>query len=200
MTIVLSGWTLMLILMVTGGYYGWKHGMRAFLTITLVSVLAYMMFVNGVEQFLAYFDNLYSNLPKIISILFGGNPDATLAWPRLGLTLGLPLPVRVVLFIIFVALAWIFNTKPNWYSKGPKDHLSRQLGAFSGALTTLVVISAITAFWREASVQGGSLPGPINNFMGILPDVSVIAPWLITVFLLIVLVSVMMNLPKLWKA
>lgn len=200
MTIVLNGWSLLLVIIAIGGYLGWKHGIRSFLTITLISAIAYMMFVNGVEQLLGYFDNLYSNLPKLFAILTGSNPDNVLAWPQIGLTLGLPLPVRVVLFIVVVTLAWIFNAKPNWYKKGAGDPLSKQLGAFSGALTALILTSALTAFWREAVSQGGTVPEPINNFLGAFPDVTAVAPWLITVFLLIIVASIILNLPRLWKA
>jgi hypothetical protein len=197
-TISLNGWMLLLFIMILGGWYGWRHGIRSFLTVTLVSALAYMMFVNGMVQVIAYFENLYSNLPKLFAILIGNNPDTVAAWPAPGLNLTLPLAVRIVLFIVLVALAWIFNSKPDWYSNKPNPQ-GRQLGAFSGALTALIWTSAITTFWREAATAGGGA-GPLSGFLGIFPDVSAVAPWLITIFLLIVVISIVLNVPKLWKA
>lgn len=201
LTIELSGWTLLLILMALGGYYlGWKPGIRAFLTVTLVSALGYLIFVvNAAQPVLDYVNNIYTNIPKLIAIFTGSSPDAAAAWPAINLNTNLPLPVRVVLYIAFVVLAWIFNTRPSWYSNKPTQ-LSRQLGVFSGALTVLIWVSALTTFWQEAVAQGSTLAASFSNIIGVFPDVTPIAPWLITLLFIIVLVGIALNLPKLWRA
>jgi hypothetical protein len=200
LTIQLSGWTLITILMVVGGYFGWKRGIRAFLTVTVASALAYLIFISGGEQFVGYINNLYSNLPKIFAILTGGNPNTVATWqPLFGTALNLPLAVRVILFIMMVALAFFFNKKAQWYAqKG--DPLSKQLGAFSGALTALIWISAITTFWGEAAAVGGAPAGTFGSVVRTFPDVTTITPWLISILFVIIAVGIATNVPKLWKA
>lgn len=197
MTITLGGWTLMLILMVIGGYVGWRKGLRAFLTITLVSALAYLLFVIGTTPLIDYVNNLYTNIPKLVAVFTGGDPDTVASWQPLGLDLGLPLPVRVFLFIAFVVIAWIFNKKPNWYSDKTNPQ-SQQLGIFSGALTALIWTSAVTTFWQEATGGGGGNT-TIATILNSLPDVTSVTPWLITMLFIIVVIGVLINLPKLWK-
>lgn len=200
MTIQLGGWTLVILLMAFGAYVGWRQGIRAFLTITMVSALSYIFLVSGVSQLLDYMNNIYVNIPKLIAIFTGGNPDAAVAWNPILPTVTLPLIVRFVLFVALVLLSWFFNSWPNWYKKGPAgDPLSRQLGAFSGALTALIWTSAISTFWQQSIPQGGQ-QGDLANMISSIPDVTPIAPWLITLFFLIVVVSVVLNIPKLWKA
>ncbi len=197
MTITLEGWTLLILLMAIGGYVGWRRGIREFLTITLVSALAYLILVIGANPIISYVNNLYINIPKLLEIFMGGNPDTVAAWQPLGIAEGLPLAVRVVLFVALVILAFIFNQRPTWYSAKASPQ-SKQLGIFTGALTALIWTSTFTTFWQEAASQGNQLPDPFGTVSS-LPDVTSVAPWLIILLFLIVVASIFMNLPKLWK-
>lgn len=200
-TIELSGWTLLLILMALGGYYlGWKRGIRAFLTITLVSALAYLFLVVNVAQSVVdYVNNIYTNIPRLVAIFTGGDPNTVASWSPIGIYTDLPLPVRVVLYIALIVLAWMFNKRPSWYSDKP-NQLSRQLGMFSGALTVLIWISALKTFWQEAVAEGSTLAASFTTIIGVFPDVTEVAPWLITLLFIIVVISIVLNVPKLWKA
>lgn len=195
-SVSLSGWMLIILVMAIGGYIGWRQGLRSFLTITLVSALAYLILISGGEQVIGYVNNLYSNIPKLLAILTGGSPDTAPLWgPLLPVTFGWPLALRVFLYIILVALAWFFNKKLPWYAM-KQDTLSRQLGVFSGALTALIWTSAVTSFWRESGGGGGGA----GNILRIFPDVTAITPWLITILLLIIVIGVVLKLPTLVKA
>jgi hypothetical protein len=159
-----------------------------------------MLLVSGVAQIFDYLNNLYTNLPKLFAILSGSNPDFTAAWAPIGLSLGLSLQVRIVLFIILVAFAFFINNKANWYSNKPNQQ-GKQLGIFSGALTALIWSSAATTFWRESIADGSNaLPAALDNVLAVFPDVTSITPWLITVFFVIVVIGIVLNLPKLVKA
>ncbi len=200
-SISLDGWSLLILLMVAGGWYGWRHGMRSFLTITLVSAVAYMILVNGIAQIFDYLDNLYMNLPKLFTIFTGGNPDVTAAWEPLGLDLGLSLQVRIVLFIVLLAFSFYINKKTAWYAAKPGNPQAKQLGIFTGALTALMWTSAVTTFWRESIADGSTaLPELLDNLLNVFPDVTSVTPWLITVFFLMVIIGMVLNIPKLWKA
>ncbi|NJN67456.1 MAG: hypothetical protein HC884_12460 [Chloroflexaceae bacterium] len=72
--IQLNGWMLIAIVMAVGGYVGWRIGFRGFLTITVVSALGYLIFINGGQIILGYLNNLYTNIPRIVAILTGGDP------------------------------------------------------------------------------------------------------------------------------
>jgi hypothetical protein len=195
--IQLNGWMLIAIVMAVGGYVGWRIGLRGFLTITLVSALGYLIFVNGGQIILDYLNNVYVNIPRIVAIITGGDPAAVATWdPLFGNPLALPLPLRVALYLIVVVLSWFFNSRPRWYSAKP-DPMGRRLGVFSGALTAMIWASALTTFWIES---GGGQDGFLGNVIGILPDVTDIAPWLIALLFLIVMAGVVQNLPKLWQA
>ncbi|NJP07006.1 MAG: hypothetical protein HC837_15980 [Chloroflexaceae bacterium] len=199
-TIELSGLTLIIILMALGGWYGWWRGMRSFLTVTLASVIGYLLFVGGAEQLLGFVNNLYVNLPKLFAIFTGTNPDTVTQFdPIFAGQNPLPLSVRVVMFIVVVVLGRVFNKQP-WHSDNPKSVTERQLGIFTGAMTALLWTSAATTFWQQFVAENGAQSGLIADVFNILPDAGSVLPWLILIFLAIVGLGLLRNLPRILKA
>lgn len=192
------------ILLLTGGIYGWRWGVRSFLTVTLGSILAYLFFVDGGNEVLAIVNNIYSNIPRMIAVLTGGDVGTTPAWGPLipPDSIQLPLFLRFALFVVFLALALRFNQQ-SWYTKEPtREPFNRELGAFTGVLVTLIWVSAATTFWVEYAAQGGNLGGllnPINALLGTLPDVSSYVPFFILGFMLFIVISLLLRFPKLLK-
>ncbi len=197
MSVFVSGWTILIILMIIGGYEGWRRGIRAFITITAVSGIAYLLLISGGRQILAYINNIYSHIPMLLAVLLGNNATQAGLWnPIINTDFQFPFLVRVVLFLMLAVGGWLVNTRTQWYKPGPKDQASRWLGIFAGALTALIWVSAISAFWQEANANRG-FQGGVGSVISILPDVTAILPWLIAILFLIIVVGIVRNLPKL---
>jgi hypothetical protein len=109
-----------------------------------------------------------------------------------------------MLFICLLAFGVFFNTKPKWFAGAPNlkaEPLSQWLGASVGSFTALLWLSAIKSFWNELVDSGGGFGGPIANVIDILPvQVLAFIPSLIAIFVLTLVVIMLFNLPKLWKA
>ncbi len=204
LVISLGGLVLLTILLLAGGVFGWRWGYRSFLTVTLVSTLAYLLFVDGGNELLAIVNNIYSNIPRVIAMFTGGDVGTTPAWgPLIPVgSIQLPLFLRFTLFIIFMALAMRFNQQ-SWYTKEPtREPFNRELGAFTGVLVVLIWLSAATTFWVEYVAQGGNAGGLLEGVSAILstlPDVSSYVPFLIGGFVLFIVFSLLLKFPKLLK-
>ncbi len=202
LTIQLNGIVLLLIFMVIGGGIGFQRGVRAILTIALMSVIAYIVAARGGEDLINAINRFYVNGPKLVAFAMGRDPAVVPPLdPLISGDVQVPLFFRVVLFIGLIALASFFNAKPGWYSKTPaKDEpLAPALGAFTGALAALIWVSAAEIFWSDYVANGGTLGGPVANILNILPDIGIFIPSLITIFFLLLIAIVVFYLPKVWN-
>lgn len=201
----ISGTVLFAFLLILGGYIGWYRGYRSFLTITLGSIIGYLLFVNGGDLILNYINNIYTNLPRIFALLTGGDPftagtlDPIPPFPQL------PLALRVLGFLVSTGLSVTFNRQP-WYSTNvnhPGDPYNRLIGGFTGALTALIWMNAATVFWQDYVGEEGIGPtGPfsfLNGLLGILPDVREFVPFFMLLLIIILLVGIMFQLPMLFR-
>ena len=203
-TINLNGIVLLLLFIILGAYIGWVRGIRAILTVALVSVIAYIICVRGGDLLVGVVNRFYQNGPRLAAFALGRDPSAApVLDPLISPSFTIPLFFRFVLFWALVAFGWFFNSKPKWYKGQPdtkNEPLSQVLGAFVGAFTALILVSALTSFWVDLVNSGGGFDGWIANILLALPDVSAFIPALITIFFLLLVVIIAFNLPKLWKA
>lgn len=198
-TVNLNGVAILLILMALGGYAGYQQGLRNLLTVTIWTIIAYVLCVQGGTFVVEVINRLWVNAPRFVAFLIGNDP--TLAPPLDPLiTPGFQVPLffRTMAFIALILLGMFFDSKAAW--KGPpKEKLARPLGLFVGALIALLWSNAAVVFWREFIEGGGTFEGPIATFLNVLPDVSILLPSLIAIFFMILGLLILFNFPKVWK-
>lgn len=204
LTISLNGALLLLLIVGIGVYVGWMRGIRAILTFALFTVIAYIICVQGGQLLVGTVNRFYQNGPRLAAFALGRDPaTAPVLDPLIEPNFTIPLFFRFVLFCTLVAAGWFFNTRPKWYKAQPdlkNEPLSQVLGAFVGGFSALILISGLTSFWVDLVNSGGGFDGWIANIFYALPDVTAYVPALITIFFLLLIVMILFNLPKLWKA
>jgi hypothetical protein len=202
-TLSLSGFALLVILMAIGAYAGYQSGVRNILTIALWSIIAYITCVQGGNFLVDLINRFWQNGPRLAAFAIGNNPDAALRLdPLIEPGFQVPLFFRFVAFIALVLLGFFFNRKAAWKGSATKEPLGQPLGLFVGGLIALVWTNATVVFWEEFQANGGSLGGPIApiaTILDTLPDVSLLLPSLIAVFFLILILVVLFYFPKVWK-
>jgi hypothetical protein len=198
----LSGWAILIIAVGIGAWIGYNRGLRAVLTVALISVIAYIICVQGGDILIATVNRFYQNGPKLFAFAAGRDPGAVAPLPPL-IEPGyrIPLVFRVALFVSLLTFGWFFRRTPWWYSSSiaPTEPLARPLGAVFGGFSALVWVSAITAFWVEL-YNSGSVPfnNIICDILLALPDVTPYMPALIAVFFIVLGVLVLFLLPRLF--
>lgn len=198
----LSGWSILIIAVAIGAWIGWNRGVRAVLTVALVSVIAYIVCVQGGEMLIATVNRFYQNGPKLFAFAAGRDPGSVAPLsPLIEPTYRIPLVFRMALFIALLTFGWFFRRAPWWY-RGNIDRgepLAQPLGAIIGGFTALVWVSAITAFWVEL-YNSGSIPfnNIICDILLAIPDVTPYMPALIAVFFIVLGVMVLFLLPRLF--
>jgi len=200
-TLTLTGVTLLLIVLAIGGYWGFQQGFRNMLTVTIWTIAAYILTVQGGDFVIGVINRLWQNGPALIAFLLGQDPDlAPRLDPLIGPTLQIPLFFRVVTFVALVFLGFFFNKTAAWRGNpSPKEPLAQPLGLFVGALVVLLWSNAAVNFWTEYREAGGATVDPLDRFLNALPDVRAFIPSLITIFFLILIILVVVNFPKVWK-
>ncbi|MBC8077625.1 MAG: hypothetical protein H7Y32_16235 [Chloroflexales bacterium] len=198
----LSGVAILVIAVAIGAWLGWNRGLRAILTIALISVLAYVICVQGGDLLVATVNRFYQNGPKLAAFAAGRDPSSVAPLPPLiegGFRI--PLVFRFVLFISLIVFAWFFRKTPSWYRPNVDklEPLARPLGAIVGGFTALVWTSAATAFWVEFVNSGGGFDGLLGDVLFAIPDITPYMPALITVFFLLLGVLVVFLLPRLFR-
>ena len=197
----LSGMALLVIFVAIGAWIGWNRGLRAVLTVALISVIAYIICVQGGDILIATVNRFYQNGPKLVAFAAGRDPSAVSPLPPLiEPTYRIPLVFRVALFISLIAFGWFFRRTPWWY-RGNIDRgepLAQPLGAVVGGFTALLWISAIVDFCKELVATGGSIGGIVGDILNAIPDLTAYMPALITVFFLVLIVLVIFLLPRLF--
>jgi hypothetical protein len=196
-TLTLSGVTILLIFMAVGAYAGWNQGVRAVLTITLASVIAYVTTVSGGNQVVGILNRIYSNGPRFFAFIVGNDPNLVAPLdPLISPELQVPLFFRFALFIAIVLLGWFFSSRSPW--KGPAtEPLARPLGLYAGAMVALLWANAAWVFYQEYLLNGGAPFEPASSVLGILPDVRTVIPSLITIFFIIIFGILFLSLPRL---
>jgi hypothetical protein len=188
--------------MLIGGAIGWNLGIRALLSVTLMNLIAYPLFVRGGQAVLDLINPFYTNAPRIVSLFLTGNTNAAQLSPlEINLGLGLITSIIGYLLVGFV-IPWTMDRMnvPGWYKSKPDDKnepWSRAMGALNGVLLALLLSSAAVAFWQD--YQATDNP-PLNTFLAtalsILPDVGLFPLIGIAVFLVIIL---LWNLGGIWR-
>jgi hypothetical protein len=201
-TIPVTGPVLLFVIMLIGGAIGWNIGVRALISITLMNVIAYPLFVRGGQFVLDLINPFYTNLPRVVSLLLTGNTNAARLSPlEINLELGFITSLIGYLLVGFV-IPWAMDriNFPGWYRSKPDDKnepWSRALGALNGVLLALLLSSAAVAFWQD--YQAADNP-PLNDFLAtalsILPDVGLFPLIGIVFFLVIILLS---SLTGIWR-
>lgn len=193
-TLQLGGFTLLIIFMAIGGYVGWTRGLRAILTVALMTIIAYLATVRAGNQLVDIINRFWTNGPRLAAFAVGRDP-ATVAPLDPLITFEVPLFFRLVLFFVLIIIGFAFNKKSQWY--GPrKEQYSPLLGLATGALTALLWTDALASFARESGLLDGF--GAFSQILGIIPDVSVFTIPLITVFFIMLGFIILYNFPKVW--
>jgi hypothetical protein len=198
-TLSLSGFALLVILMAVGAYAGYQSGMRNILTIALWSIVAYVTCVQGGNALVDLVNRFWENSPRIATFAIGGDANAVARLePLIRPDFQVPLFFRFIAFIALLLFGFFFNRKAAW--KGPpKEPLAKPLGLFVGALISLIWTNAAVVFWEEFQNNGGGFGGPVATILDTLPDVSLLLPSLIAVFILILIILVVFYFPRVWK-
>lgn len=197
----LSGVAILVIAVAIGAWIGWNRGLRAVLTLALVSVIAYIICVQGGDLVVATVNRFYQNGPKLAAFAAGRDPSSVSPLPALiepGFRI--PLVFRFALFISLVTFGWFFRKGPWWY-RGNIDRgepLARPLGAVVSGFTALVLVGAFTAFWVELVNSGGGFNGLLAEILFAIPDITPYMPSLIAVFFIVLGVLVLFLLPRLF--
>lgn len=139
-TLTLTGVTLLLIVLAIGGYWGFQQGFRNMLTVTIWTIAAYILTVQGGDFVIGVINRLWQNGPALIAFLLGQDPNVVPRLdPLISPTLQIPLFFRVVTFVALVFLGFFFNKTAAWRGNpSPKEPLAQPLGLFVGALVVLL--------------------------------------------------------------
>jgi hypothetical protein len=201
-TVSLSGFGILLVLMAIGAYAGYQQGLRNILTVALWTILAYILTVQGGDFIVEVINRIWVNGPRLVAFLINNDPNSAPALdPLIATDFQVPLFFRFVAFIALVLVGTFFNNRSSWRGQ-PKEALARPLGLFVGALIMLLWTNALVVFWSEFVFEGGTLAGPASplaTVLNTLPDISVFMPSLIAIFFLILLILIVFNFPKVWK-
>jgi hypothetical protein len=199
-TLSLSGFALLVILMAVGGYGGYQAGIRNILTVAVWSIAAYITCVQGGNFLVDLINRFWQNGPRLVAFAIGNSPDSAARLdPLIDPNFQVPLFFRVVAFIVLIMFGFFFNRKAAWKGPPGKEPLGKPLGLFVGGLTALVWTNATVVFWGEFKLGGGGFDNPIADILNALPDVSLLLPSLIAVFFLILIILVLFYFPKVWK-
>jgi hypothetical protein len=202
LTLSLSGFGLLVILMAVGAYWGYQQGFRNLITIAMWTIAGYILTVQGGNIVVDIINRFWQNGPKLGAFAIGQNPNAVNSLdPLIDPGFQIPLFFRFVAFIALVLLGFFFAPRSSWKGNpNPGEPLAKPLGLFVGALVVLLWSNAAVVFWENFVAGGGGFGGPIAQLLNTLPNVSVFMPSLIAVFFLIVIVLIAFNFPKVWQA
>jgi hypothetical protein len=189
----INGITMLVILAIVGAAIGWNVGIRALLSISLLSIVAYPLFVRGGQGLENFLNQILAIVPALVATVTGGAvnisaPTISLDFLNLG-----PLVNLIAFVLIAIVLAWLIDRINlfGWYAGKPGNDKERQLGAVDGILLALLVASVAAAFAAQGLLPGGL----IGQALAILPDVGLFPVFAI---LLLLLVLFLINLPKVW--
>jgi hypothetical protein len=199
-TLNLSGFGLLVILMAIGAYWGYQQGFRNLITIAMWTIAGYILTVQGGNIVVDIINRFWQNGPRLAAFAIGESPNAVSPLdPLIEPGFQIPLFFRFIAFIALVLLGFFFDRKASW--RGPANEpLAKPLGLFVGALIVLLWTNAAVIFWEAFVAGGGGFGGPIAQLLNALPNVSVFMPSLIAVFFLIIIVLIAFNFPKVWQA
>ncbi|NTU78791.1 MAG: hypothetical protein HGA45_05210 [Chloroflexales bacterium] len=199
-TLNLSGFALLVILLALGAYWGYQQGFRNLITIALWTIVGYVTTVQGGNVIVDIINRFWQNGPRLVAFAVGQDPDSVAQLdPLIQPGFQIPLFFRFVAFIALILLGFFFNRKATWRG-APNEPLAKPLGLFVGALILMLWTNAAVTFWEEFVAGGGGFGGPIAQLLNTLPNVSVLMPSLIAVFFLIIIVLIVFNFPKVWQA
>lgn len=204
LTLTLSGVAILVILMGIGGFFGWFRGIRAFLTVAVASTIAYLACANNGIMMISTLNRIYANSPRLVAFLGGNDPcKADLLGPLIPGEPESPLSFRIGLFLILIVVSLFVNPRFRWYRRMPDDKnesLSRVLGVFTGVYIVLLWIGGAVAFWKEFLASGNALGDQVRQLLEVLPDVNPALPSLMGLYFMMLLVVVVFNLNKVWRA
>jgi len=176
-TIPLSGFALLVIMMALGGYLGYQSGLRNILTIAVWSITAYLVCVRGGNFLVDLINRFWQNAPRMGAFAAGGDPTTIARFdPLIQSDFQVPLFFRFVAFITLVMFGFFFNRKAAW--KGPpKEPLAKPLGLFVGGLIVLIWSNAAVVFWGDLKSSGAvTTENLATNILNTLPDLSLLLP------------------------
>ncbi len=205
LSLPINGLALLIILMLVGGVVGWNRGVRAMISLALFGIVAYPIFVRGGDQVLNLVNPFWVNLPRLLAIFTGADPQTATPLDPLGVDLGLNLFTRIIAFIFLGIVVPLLLDKFNWtgwYSSKAGGPAAQPVGALLGALIAMLWSSAAVAFWQDYLQGGGGVPaggveGWLATAVSILPDTGLFSLAIIAVILVMLLV---LNLPKVWSS
>jgi hypothetical protein len=191
---------LLLFVLAVGGLIGWYRGVRALISISLMSVVAYPLFVRGGEQLQAVVNRILNLVPLFVQALTGVGTGFAL--PTLNINLGLgPLLSLLMFFFLAVFIPWLLDRLgfPGWYSNAPANNSERYVGTAAGLLLAGLFASAAVAFTQDFIAAGVQPVAALGAFIGtaliILPDIGFFPVFGLLGLLLVMLVF---NLPRIW--
>jgi hypothetical protein len=201
-TLNLSGFALLVILLALGAYWGYQQGFRNLITVAIWTIIGYITVVQGGNFIVDVINRFWQNGPRLAAFAIGQNPNSV---EQLGPVIEggfqIPLFFRFVAFIVAVLLGFFFNQNNRSTWRGaPNEPLAKPLGLFVGALIVLLWTNAAVIFWDEFLNAGGGFGGPLAELLNTLPNISVLMPSLIAIFFLIIIVLIVFNFPKVWQA
>jgi hypothetical protein len=202
-TLQVNGYLILLFFIAVGAYIGWARGIRALLTMALMSVFAYILCVQSGQLFISIINRLYQNGPRLLAFLL--NRDINSAFvpdPLIEPGFTIPLFFRFVFFLLLIAFGWFFRQKAIWYQSQPDDNkepYARTLGAVLGGFIATLWTAAMVSFWVELVNAGQAFGGFLATVFYALPDITPYMTALITIFFILLGVIILFNLPKLAK-
>jgi hypothetical protein len=193
LNVSIDGITMLVILVIFGAAIGWNVGIRALISVSLLSIIAYPLFVRGGQGLENFLNQILAVVPTLVSAVTGGAisisaPTISLNFLNFG-----PIVSLIAFVLVAVVLAWLIDRINlfGWYAGKPGNDKERQLGAVDGILLALLLASVAAAFAAQGLLPGGL----VGQALAILPDVGLFPVFAILLLLLLLFVF---NLPKAW--
>lgn len=198
LTVNITGFALLFAIIALGGYIGYQRGVRASVGLALGTIIAYLLTVQGGNDVVNFINRFYTNMPKLVAFALGRDPDTAPTLDPL-IAPDVPLFFRFVLFFALFVFFWFLNKRWWWYGASPANYepLARPLGLLSGALSALLLSNAAAVFWDQSG-NGLNIP-VLTPVLNILPDISPVIPSLITIYFIVLGVTLLFIFPRLLK-
>jgi hypothetical protein len=189
-------------LLIGFGLLGWVRGFRYMVSIAIFLTIGYTLAVQGGGFIVGLVNRFWTQLPRLFGFLLGRSPAEIDPFdPLIPDNFEAPLLFRLLVFIalllVGIVKAWPWEGKPLTGFKGGSQPM-RILGAASGVYIGVLGVSAVSIFWNELG-RSLDLPEPLLVALNGLPTYADIMPSVIGAFLVLIIILIALQFPRVWR-